>query len=267
MKKETTSFERFEFKYWLTDAMVKQILDMTSSYLRCDDWALGGQRNTSLYLDSSDHDFLDLHVQGAPDRSKLRIRAYGSPPSGPAFFEVKRKVKRVTFKDRAIVPMEAVPALLRGEIPSNLRLKSAEEQRTLDHFLYLMLMHRAVPQVIISCRREAFTSIDPAEEVRLTIDRDIMYQPARGPTLIGDPSAWIHLCGQGNYQPEASSLIELKFRGSAPLWVGEVIQKLKLSVSACSKYVMAMTIEELGPDALIGHDLAPWPPLHAARES
>lgn len=63
--------------------------------------------------------FLDLHTQKAPDRSKLRIRAYGSPPSGPAFFEVKRKVKRVTFKDRAVVPMEALPALLNGEIPSS----------------------------------------------------------------------------------------------------------------------------------------------------
>ena len=267
MKKELISFERFEFKYWVTEAVVQQLHALTKDYLRCDDWALGGQRNTSLYLDSDDNTFLDLHTQKAPDRSKLRIRAYGSPPSGPAFFEVKRKVKRVTFKDRAVVPMEALPALLNGEIPSTLRLKSADEQRTLEHFLYLMLMHRATPKVIISCRREAFTSVEPEDGVRLTLDRDICYQPARGPTLIGDPKAWIYLCGQGNYQPEAATLIELKFRGIAPLWVGELIQKLKLSVSACSKYVMAMSLDAMGGDGLIGPDLAQWPPPHAGKEA
>lgn len=265
MKKELISFERFEYKYWVTDELVKQLLALTADYLRCDDWALGGQRNTSLYLDSNDLDFLELHTQSAPDRTKLRVRAYGTPPSGPAFFEVKRKVKRVTFKDRAVVPMEAVPALLRGEIPATLRVKSAEEQRTLEHFLYMMLMYRATPKVIISCRREAFSSIDPEENVRLTLDRDICYQPARGPTLIGDPNAWIPLCGQGNYQPEAATLIELKFRGIAPLWVSEIIQKLKLSLSACSKYVMAMSMEAMGSDALIGPDLAQWPPAHLGK--
>jgi len=267
MKNEVISFERFEYKYWVTDALAKQLREITEPYLRGDDRAPGGQRNTSLYLDSYDHDFLDLHTGKSPDRSKLRIRAYGNPPSGPAFVEVKRKVKRVTFKDRAVVPMEFVPELLSGEIPAKLKLKSEDERRTLEHFLYLMYTFKATPQVLITCSREAFTSVEPEDGVRLTFDRDICYQPACGPTLIGDPKAWIHLCGQMHYLPEASTLIELKFRGIAPLWTAELIQRLRLNLSASSKYVMAMNLLELGGDGMVGPDLAQWPPAHPERGS
>jgi hypothetical protein len=256
MKAAPISFERFEYKYWLTDAQVQAMRTLTAPYLRCDDFALGGQRNTSLYLDSDDLDFLDLHVQKTPDRPKLRIRAYGNPPSGNAYFEVKRKIKRVTFKDRAVVPMDAVPALLRGEIPKGLKLKNPAEMKTLEHFLYLMIVFKASPKVLITCSREAFTSIDSMEGVRLTFDRDICYQPARGPTLQGDPKAWVHLCGQMNYQPEAPTLAELKFKNIAPRWVSDMVQRLQLQLSACSKYVMAMSLEALGGDGLVGQDLA-----------
>jgi hypothetical protein len=177
LKAAQTAFERFEFKYVVSEQRAKELLQRTASYLRSDDWAPGGQRITSLYLDSPERDFLQLHREGAPDRSKLRVRAYGDPLADQAFFEIKRKVKRVTFKHRAIVPQSAVPMLLRGELGPTRLVKSEAEQRTLEHFLYLMLTYRAEPTVLTTCCREAFTAIEPADEVRLTLDRDISYQP------------------------------------------------------------------------------------------
>lgn len=256
MRAAQTAFERFEFKYVVSEQRAKELLQRTASYLRSDDWAPGGQRITSLYLDSPGRDFMQLHREGAPDRSKLRVRAYGDPLADQAFFEIKRKIKRVTFKHRAIVPQSAVPMLLRGELGPTRLVKSEEEQRTLEHFLYLMLTYRAEPTVLTTCCREAFTAIEPADEVRLTLDRDISYQPARGSTLKGDPQAWVRLCGYGNYLPTAPVLIELKFRGIAPLWVQDLVQELKLTVSSYSKYVTAMTVDELDPESRLGWDLA-----------
>lgn len=255
MKKPQTSFERFEFKYWVPQPVAAELLERVSPYLRCDDWALGGQRNTSLYLDSPELDFLRLHTESAPDRSKLRVRAYGEPPTGPAFFEIKRKVKKVTLKQRAVVPLASVPELLRGEIPPSLQLSSEEERRTLEHFLYLMIAYRAEPRVLVTCRREAFTSIDPNDEVRLTLDRDVCYQEPLGYTLRSDPKAWINLCGLGSYEAESPTLIELKFRGAAPLWVADLAQQLRLRATAYSKYVMAMTRRDLGLEEIFGTDL------------
>lgn len=239
-----TSFERFEYKYWVSDEIAAELLRFVQPYLRSDDWARGKQRVTSLYLDSPELDFMQLHVQSAPDRSKLRVRAYGDPLVGPAFFEIKRKVKRVTFKQRAIVPLESVSGILRGTLDPALQVKTIEERKTLEHFLYLMLTHRAEPQAFITCRREAFSSTNPNDEVRITFDREICYQPARELSLNFNPRGWINLCGHGSYQPQASTLIEVKFRGVAPFWIERLIDRLELEVSAYSKYVMAMTYDD-----------------------
>jgi hypothetical protein len=259
-----TSFERFEYKYWVPELVAEELLLFSEPYLRRDELAGRSQRNTSLYLDSSDNEFVQMHVESQPDRLKLRVRAYGEPPRGPAFFEIKRKVKAVTLKRRAIVPMELVGPILRGEV-TEVRLRSAEEERTLGHFLYLMAVHRAEPRALVTCRREAYSSIEPSEGVRLTLDRDICYQRACSPSLDGDPAAWVRLCGIGTYEAAASTLIELKFRGTAPWWVDELVQRLSLRASSYSKYVSAMAHDELGPGGEGGVDLMPTPAARAAR--
>lgn len=265
MSTVATSFERFEYKYLVPEPVAQALLAFVAPFMRCDDWAPGGQRITNLYLDSPELDFMRAHRESAPDRSKLRVRAYGDPPVGPAFFEIKRKVKNVTFKDRAVVPLAAVPALLRGEADPAQLGKTAAEQRTLEHFLYLMMTYRAEPKALLTYCRQAYTSLEPSDETRLTLDRDICYQAARGPLLSADPRAWSHLCGVGNYQSEAATLIEIKFRGLAPWWINELVQQLRLTISSYSKYVMAMTVEELGADR--GWDLAPWSSWPAGRPS
>ncbi|HMU39441.1 MAG TPA: polyphosphate polymerase domain-containing protein [Pseudomonadota bacterium] len=242
------SFERFEYKYWLNLAQEEALLQCLATFMRRDAMAPGGQQNTSLYLDSEELDFFTLHVDKTPDRPKLRVRAYGNPPSGKAFFEIKRKIKRVCFKDRATVPMNMVPKLLRGEIPAEFVLRP-EERKILDHFLYLMYVWNATPKLLITCKREAFTSILPDEGVRLTLDRQICYQPMYEPTLLGDPKAWISLCGQMHYQPEAPTLCEIKFRNMAPVWIADMVQGLKLRLAASSKYVMAMRLDSTGGDS------------------
>lgn len=266
MRELQSKFQRFEYKYWVSETVAEQLLRLAGPYLICDDWAQGGQHNTSLYLDSAELDLLQLHTESTPDRVKLRIRAYGDPPVDPAFIEIKRKVKAVNLKRRVHVPLAVVPELLSGS-GSVWQFKTAEERDTLEHFLYLMITLRAEPRVLVSCRRQAYTSMNPGEGVRLTMDRNICYQPARGYSLLGDRGAWTPLCGLGSYQACASTLLELKFPGAAPLWLAEAVQQLGLVRGSYSKYVSAMAFEELGPGGLTGLDQAAGPAAFAARIS
>lgn len=242
MKTRETTFERFEYKYWMTAEVLEDLMCEARPFLHCDEWATDGQHNTSLYLDSPDLDFARLHTESAPDRIKLRIRAYGNPPSGDAFFEIKRKVKDVTLKRRAIVPLTLVP-----EILSSLwypQLGTRDEEQTLSHFLYLMVVHRAQPTALVTCRRAAYASADPGEGLRLTVDRDICYQAARGASLYGDRHAWRSVCGMGSIPPNATALVEIKFRGTAPRWIQDTVQRLGLQRCNFSKYIAAVLDDE-----------------------
>lgn len=250
MKAVQTSFERFEFKYWLSPAQLSQFVAESAMFLKPDDHAEGGQYNTSLYLDSPRLDFARLHMEKAPDRLKLRIRVYGQPPREPAFVELKRKAKSVTLKQRAVVPLAAIPSLLQGTMPANLTLSSAEQHRTLSQFLYLMQVYRAEPQLLIGARRQAFASRDASEGLRLTFDQDICYQPAGGPSLFGSPSAWINLCGVSTYAAPATTLMEIKFRSRAPGWLGDLIQRCELRRTRFSKYIAAVQSHALGPEGV-----------------
>jgi hypothetical protein len=241
-----TSFERFELKYWVPDRVAREVVRFASPYLRVDPFSgesVLGQYNTSLYLDTPQLDFYDRHLDSNPDRFKLRVRGYGSPPSGTVFFEVKRKVRSVIVKRRAGVPMDWVRPLLDGTYTSLPPLDESARV-ALESFLYLQMVHRATPKFLIQCRREAYLSTNAAEDIRLTVDRDIVYQPAFAPELAVERREWVHIDTEREHgHKESRVLLELKFCDAAPLWMEELVQRLALFRDGYSKYMSAAAYE------------------------
>lgn len=244
-----TSFQRTEVKYWVTEAVAQRIAAFANPYLELDPFSRAGvrTRNVSLYLDTRGLVCLHSHLLGAPDRWKLRVRAYGEPPTGSAFFEVKRKLKSITMKTRATLPVSAVAGVLTGRhvpVPA-----APDEKKNLDAFVFLQRLHRVEPQVVVAAYREAFVS-RLRDDVRMTIDREIVYQPAYGPELVTRPHAWVTVPGPDEgrtWYGKRRALIELKFRGPAPVWMAEMVSGFGLKQEAFSKYVAAMTHLRGGP--------------------
>ena len=131
------------------------------------------------------------------------------------------------------------------------------EMGAMTAFLYLMTVHRAAPAVYTSCLRTALCSPDPAEDVRLTVDRDIVCQPATGLEFAPDPRAWAPATGpEWHRGDEGCVVLELKFRGTAPWWMSELTQVLGLERAGYSKYVAAVT-QALGEDQLADRAAVP----------
>jgi hypothetical protein len=241
----TRELDRFELKYWVPTALTHEVLDYARPYLVLDPHnvavGLDRQYNTTLYLETAGLDAYTAHVDQAADRYKLRVRAYGEVPVGQAFFETKRKIKSITVKTRAAVAMSDVTPLLEGTydaLPAGL---PPDERRHLESFLYLKTMTDARPCVLVRAHRESYCTPDPREEVRLTFDRDICFQPARGAALHGDPRGWIPIDGQEQHgQHGAHTMIELKFPRLAPLWMGRLIERLDMWRVGYSKYIAAV---------------------------
>jgi hypothetical protein len=198
------------------------------------------QRNTTLYLDTRGYQFCENHVNLSPDRSKLRIRAYGRPIGKLAFFEVKRKVKTITLKERFALPVpEVANVLARRPLSCDV---PEEAKRTLSDFTFQMMLHRAVPKVYVACHREAFESLIPGEDVRLTVDRELVYQAARGPDFAVNERAWVDIHEGDDTRPSFGyrrCMLELKFDGSPPRWMVELVRHFNLQREAYSKYTTA----------------------------
>ncbi|HEY8925134.1 MAG TPA: polyphosphate polymerase domain-containing protein [Polyangia bacterium] len=247
--------DRFELKYWVPEEVVPRIVEYAAPYLMLDPHGVKGadrqQCNTSLYLETRGLDLFRAHVDSYADRYKLRVRAYGDPPSGLAFFEMKRKLDNRCLKTRAAVPLKEVKPLIEGTYTSLPAILSPVDRRHLEAFLYAVTVTQAAPFVLVRAYRESYCSRDRLEDVRLTFDRQIGFQPISVPDLCGSPDAWSPINGEeqhGRRGPQV--LVELKFPKVAPYWMRKLIDRLELERVAFSKYVSSVRamLEEPGAD-------------------
>lgn len=225
-------FERFEVKYLAPLAYVERVMSMIKGHMVEDAVAKktgASQVNTSLYFDSPHFTFFEQHVSGSPDRIKLRVRYYGDSPTGPCFFEVKRRQKMVVMKQRAVLPLEQTRAFI-----ADLSRTPPVKNDTLSLFQYLALRCQAEPKLLVRARRLAMRSVDPSLDVRLTVDSDVAWQPTRFPDVL-TPRAnrW------RNIAEAQRGLIEVKFLDVKPWWLGQVTQLLAPFRVSFSKYIAA----------------------------
>jgi hypothetical protein len=118
-----------------------------------------------------------------------------------------------------------------------------DERKHLDDFMYFQRLHRLEPQIMVAAYRDAFVARQRGEDVRMTIDREMVYQRARGPELNPNPRAWITVPGIDdgrNWYGKRRALVEMKFRGWPPEWMREAVMRFDLKQHAFSKYVSAM---------------------------
>ena len=80
-------------------------------------------------------------------------------------------------------------------------------------------------------------------ELKYWIDRELVYQAASGARFDPDPARWLALRDAGDARPvfgRRPAMLELKFDGSAPRWMVELVRCFNLQREAYSKYVAAV---------------------------
>lgn len=181
---------------------------------------------SSLYLDSPQfHLFHETQLDKC-NRYKLRIRTYDDEPTTPAFFEIKRKLKNNIYKSRVKVRKEYVGRVMSGSyLPEEL---SGQDRTVLQQFLHYCRCLQARPIVLVRYRREAYES-STANRVRITFDRELMYQPVNEPVVKVNGPGWKKL-------PIDFVVLEIKFSDSFPLWVKQLVQIFNLNRQSMSKY-------------------------------
>jgi hypothetical protein len=233
--------ERLELKYCVPDPVAAAVLEVARLFLRPERGlpAGTGQMITSLYLDTPGLTFMQRHLEDAPDRLKLRVRAYGPPPWPTVYAEIKQKRGGFSRKRRAEINASHLRDVLDGcdlGFAKDLRRDSI---RALEEFVWQRLTHNAAPKVLLRTCRESLRG-GCGDQTAVTVDRAISYQPTGRFDLEANPDAWRPLSLPQNAGP-ATVVLELKHASRPPAWMKAVTAALVRWRVSFSKYVTAMT--------------------------
>jgi hypothetical protein len=238
---DTLHFERYEYKYMVPEDRTEAIRRFVRPYVEPDKFATrardGRYTIYNIYLDTPELKFFNDCLNGSVDRYKLRIRWYDDAAEGPFFFEVKRKIRQVIVKDRVRVSATEFRAILGGE---PLSIPDGPQRNNLARFLDRRVESGAVPTILSRYTREPYESAF-GEYARVTIDRAMCFQSARGFELPAIPNAWTYAdaswCTNG---VRCAAVLELKFTRTFPRWMSDLVAEFDLMRFGYSKYVSSL---------------------------
>lgn len=221
------TFERREKKILLDIALLPEIEKRILDYFSPDPHNTDGKpyEICNIYFDNENRDITRHSVSRPFYKEKLRLRSYGTPTlDSNVFFEIKRKMKKIGTKRRAILPLSDVYEFLESG-----RISAFEpyiNRQVLSEIDYFIKTYDLKPSVYIGYMRNAyFGKEDPS--LRLTFDSDIVTRHTD-----------LHL-ESGRFGapllPEGKILMELKFNGATPLWFAAMMSELGLSYVRYSK--------------------------------
>ena len=240
-------FQRKEVKYVLDEHQRAFIVDALSKWggLAPDEFGCG--RVTSLYLDTADRSLIDRSLEKPLYKEKLRVRWYGDlADDAPVFVEVKKKFKGIVYKRRVACSRKAAYSYLKGEpydqacerfpladaeqAEASLSPRSLQTAHEIDQVLrrYRPLS----PSMLITCLRTAYVASDTApvdaSDVRVTFDEELAYRDLR--ETASGAHAFVPIL------PEGSVVMEVKARGSFPLWLSHALAACEAYPRSFSKY-------------------------------
>jgi hypothetical protein len=243
MNTDRLQTQRFELKFQVPEATAVAIRHFVRPYLAPDEFATDREVPAypvhSLYLDSGDLHTYRATVNGDRDRYKLRVRYYDDSADSPIYLEIKRRVDRCIYKQRARVRREHVPALLGGAWPGTHHLHSSNSRdlAALQKFCELQRRLGARPRARVSYDREAWTS-EGHNAVRVTMDRVVQCEPEAGPSLSTRYTNAAH-----PFRDQV--ILELKFTNRFPDWLQVMVRTFNLVQGSAAKYVDG--VNALGP--------------------
>lgn len=222
---------RYECKFVVPETTALAVVSRVQPFVAPDPHAAKHPNHSytiaSLYLDDHAQSLYQETTHGQAFRFKLRVRIYDDDPSTPMFLEVKRRHDRVVQKLRCSIPRSLLPEVLAGR-PVQLPDATPAKQASLVEFQRLMLLRRAVPQVIVKYQRQAYVGLDDPE-VRVTVDRRLCAMVECQPRVV------IH---DGRFQtvPIGGVILELKFTDRCPAWMLAAMRSCELRRRSFSKY-------------------------------
>jgi hypothetical protein len=231
---------RFELKYVVSEQKAQQVRRYVSSFLELDENGVGKPNLSypvhSLYVDSDGMTTYWDTINGNKNRFKLRVRYYSDDAEAPVFLEIKRRMNNCIQKQRVGVRREAVPMILRGQLPplQMILARHARHTLALQTFCRMLQEIHAKPKMHIAYLREAYLP-KTDNSARVTMDRQVLSEPDSTGRLSTQMMKPLLVWG-------SAVVLELKFTDRYPNWFRDLVQIFELIQCGAAKYADGVTL-------------------------
>ncbi|KKQ27894.1 MAG: hypothetical protein US42_C0004G0033 [Candidatus Magasanikbacteria bacterium GW2011_GWC2_37_14] len=229
-------FQRFEFKYIITLAQEKEIMERIGKYLCPDSYvkeSKTGYEVRSLYYDSPQFFYYDEKNDGVGLRKKIRLRCYGvdEESRNNVFFEIKRKNDAVVIKDRFLLSRDEYNKLISfDDLLFEELKKDSHRANVIEEFRCERGLRSIAPKVLVVYDRIPFLDrYNPS--FRITFDKNI--RAAKTDDLFCDNKDLLDVFPDG-------VVMEIKFNGTMPFYIRGIIEFFDLQRTSFSKYCTAV---------------------------
>lgn len=232
------TFKRYEKKFLLNPEQFLAIKEEVDKRFNPDKY--GETKICNIYYDTPDFALVRRSIDKPIFKEKLRLRTYGIPDQNTtAFIEVKRKFNKIVYKRRIHMPYHLAVEYLNGNNNNGLDTQITKE---INYFLKLYKGIR--PQFYISYDRSAFFYKEN-DDIRITFDKNITWR--------NDDLDLTHGSRGEQLLPDNYVIMEIKVPRMAPLWLVQLLSKLKVYSTSFSKVGTAyktMLAEKIGADPI-----------------
>lgn len=213
------TFKRYEKKFLLNPEQFLAIKEEVDKRFNPDKY--GETKICNIYYDTPNFVLVRRSVDKPIFKEKLRLRTYGVPTDDTtAFAEVKRKFNKIVYKRRIHMPyIQAIDYLGGSKIDSNTQIT-----KEINYFLNF---YKGIePKFYISYDRSAFFYKENSE-IRITFDKNITWR---------DYDLDLRLGSYGEQLlPDDYVIMEIKVPKMAPLWLVQLLSKIKVYSTSFSK--------------------------------
>lgn len=215
------TFKRREMKFLLNEEQYTFLRSEIEKHMTEDDF--GRHTILNVYLDNLNNDLIRSSLGKPVYKEKLRLRTYGqcAVDNSPAFLEIKKKFRGITYKRRFELTYKELHNYITDGTPPDKRGQVFEE---IDYMIRRMSLK---PKIVICYDREAYYGKDD-KEFRLTFDGNVRFRRDDLDLRSGDHGEYLIT------QPY--TVMEVKSAGAIPIWLARTLSEKKIFHGSFSKY-------------------------------
>ena len=235
---------RLEYKYLMSASKFQKIKKEIIPYLILDKHAEKNKNKEytvrSIYFDTPQLCYYFEKIEGIKDRKKIRVRVYDNYTSDSiTYLEIKKKIENYVYKSRSQLHFCDLNKFFETSKFENLILTNENRSTGVENakkFLFYLNKDNLQPIILITYDREPFLGkIDNG--LRVTFDKNLRSLSLPNFCEFFEESKLRKVL-------KHRIILEVKFNGSFPAWLKNIISIYGLQRMALSKYTICLEADK-----------------------